>query len=337
MSLSDARRTSADSANPASSSGSIRRTSSGPPCHGRRLEAPPRGQRRTAPNPSRPPRCSGPATRPPPRRSACARASRSAAGKPGCVSLRRCPCPGRRRRGAPTRAGRRRRCAARRHRVGRVHVVDHQGQVDVRGGEAADRAPHGDPAGHRVLVEEEPRSTSSQPMRRAAWRRRRLGQPEGVATAGSISPTAPSDDLLARGVVRHQARRTGRVQARQAAASPGRGAPVDAVEPEGVGQHVPGRRRRCGVVIVQGEDARRAARAPRAARRARVPPAPARSTTRGRLRRDVRRPRPPRRGGCRPAGGRRCRPAHPAGPASGSGAGRASRHRAGWTPAPRDR
>ena len=39
--------------------------------------------------------------------------------------------------------------------IGRVPVLHHEGQVDVGGGEAADRPAHGDPAGHLLLVEEQ--------------------------------------------------------------------------------------------------------------------------------------------------------------------------------------
>ena len=162
-------------------------------------------QRSTAPNASPPPRCTGSAAHRPRGRSASGRASRNGAGRPGSASRPRCPGPGRRRRGGPLQAAPPPPAAAARPLRRRMRVIDHEGQVDVRGGVAA----HGTGGGHAtrrsryveedVEIELEPADpTGAGPPVDPGWLR-----PNAMATAGSISPTAPR---TAAGVTRCAAR-----------------------------------------------------------------------------------------------------------------------------------
>ena len=138
--------------------------------------------------------CNGCAGRRPLRRSACGRTRRSATGRPGCGRPRRSRHRGTRRRGARIRAARRPPPAAPRprHRPGAGPSTTKARSMSDEG-KRLTAPPAGMRRGTRSSSKSRPRSTSSQPIRRAV-----VPLPDGrvrsnrTATAGSISPTAPT-------------------------------------------------------------------------------------------------------------------------------------------------
>ncbi len=140
------------------------------------------------------------------------------------------------------------------HGIGRMPVLHHEGQIDVRGREPADRAADRDAARHLLLVEEhaevdlEPADTPG--CGRAA---RGAGQIEPCRDGGVDLPHGADGDLIETAGPRHEVRRAGRVQARQGRRAVTRRDEAHRSETERVRQHVPGGHRRTSVVVLAGE------------------------------------------------------------------------------------